>query len=249
VSTICPHSFVAYVDKNLKIRDYFVPDFQLELTETESTKKIEEITIPGLDLIDLDLLKLNLASELLCCMLGGIFLKRKLLLILEEEYLYNHIQNFFQYITQDSFEYEIKIVSTEEYNNNRDKYEDYIVLKGTEIFNDKENVLNLKKLIFEKIIIEKFLSESQSSISLVLLKNEIKKNYVLSKSISEFINDYKNKEKLSSKIITDYLKDAHGYKVQKDFKKYLNFLLEIVENYFNIQLYESSDVADFLEFI
>jgi hypothetical protein len=159
------------------------------------------------------------------------------------------VLNFFKYITQNSFETEIKIISNDEYNNRNKVFEDHIVLRGAEILDDKEKILNQNQIHIENDLIQKFLSESQSSISLVLLKDEIKKSYVLSKSIAEFISSYKDKEKLSSKIITDYLKDAHGFKVGKDFKKYLNFLLDIVEGYFEVELSHSSDVADFLEFI
>ena len=29
--TVCEHSFITYVDRNLKIRDYFIADFQFEI--------------------------------------------------------------------------------------------------------------------------------------------------------------------------------------------------------------------------
>lgn len=248
-STICPHSFIAYVDKNLKIRDYFVPDFQIKLNEASSGTVIKEAGIPGVEIVDLDLIKLNLTPRVLAYFLRGIFLKRKIAFILDEEYLHNHILNFFNYITQNSFEIEIKIISDNEYNNREKEFDDHVVLRGVEILNDKEKILNPNQIHIENELIQKFLSESQSSISLVLLKDEIKKTFVLSKSIAEFISSYKDKEKLSTKIITDYLKDAHGFKVSKDFKKYLNFLLDIVEGYFGVEIAHSSDVADFLEFI
>jgi len=118
-----------------------------------------------------------------------------------------------------------------------------------ELINNPNNLIDPKKLQMETKIIDQFLSESQSTLSLVLLKNEIKKTYELSKSIAEFALNYKQKENLSSKIITNYLIDAHGLKIEKDYKNYLNFLLEISDNYFGIKTTDRSNVADFLEFI
>ncbi|HEY0088616.1 MAG TPA: hypothetical protein VGB37_07220, partial [Candidatus Lokiarchaeia archaeon] len=30
---VCSHSFVAYIDKNFNVRDYFTADFQIEIPE------------------------------------------------------------------------------------------------------------------------------------------------------------------------------------------------------------------------
>ncbi len=248
-TTVCPHSFLIYVDKNLNIRDYFIPDFQIELPHTELEEALKDRKIPGIDIIDLDLIKLNLTPSLLTYIIRAIFYKRKIVLILEQKYLYNHILNFFEYITQNSFEANITITSKENYYNNKEQFNDFIIFEGTHIINDKDEIIQPKKLQFEKSIIEQFLSESKSTLSLVLLKNEIKKSFAFAKSISEFIISYNQKEKLSSKIITDYLKDAHGFKIEKNYKKYLNWLLDLANEYFGISLYESSEATDFLEFI
>ena len=36
--TICEHSFIVYIDKNLTIRDYFIADYHLELPELITSK-------------------------------------------------------------------------------------------------------------------------------------------------------------------------------------------------------------------
>ena len=237
-TTVCPHSFIAYVDKNLKIRDYFMVDFQIELPETKLDEALKEKKIPGIDIIDLDLIKLNLTPTLFAYITRAIIFKRKIVLILDHKYLYNHILNFFEYITQNSFKVNLTITSKDDYYRKSKQYNDFIILEGRNIINDKDNIIDTKKMYVENKIIERFLSESKSTLSLALLKNEIKKTYVLAKSISEFIKSYKRKEKLSSKIITDYLKDAHGFKIEKDHKKYLNWLLDIVKEYFRSSLTE-----------
>ena len=247
--TICPHTFVAYIDKNLKVRDYFIADFQLEMPDIELQEATKEHIIPGKDTIDLDLLKLNLTPLIFACLIKSIFFKKKTILVVEQKYLCDHMANFFEYITQNSFQADIKVLSKEHYHMNKETYKNYIVFEGPRISNDTEGIYNTKQIAIERHIINTFLSESQSSLSLVLLKNEIRKTYILASSISEFITNYEQKKKMSSKIITDYLIDAHGIKIQKDFKKYLNWLLDIVKNYFEIDAFDSSEVADFLEFI
>ncbi len=39
---ICAHSFVAYIDKNLAVRDCFLTDFQLELPQMETAQTAED---------------------------------------------------------------------------------------------------------------------------------------------------------------------------------------------------------------
>jgi len=239
-ATICPHSFVAYVDKNLQVRDYFTADFKIELPETELDKALKEKEIPGIDIIDMDLIKLNLTPSLLAYITRAIVFKRKIVLILGHKYLYNHILNLFEYITQNSFKVNLTIISKDEYYSKNEQYNDFIILEGINIINDKDKIMEPKNLYVENKLIERFLSESKSTLSLALLKNEIKKTYVLAKSISDFIKSYRQKEKLSSKIIIDYLKDAHGFKTQKDHKKYFNWLLEITKEYFRTSMIHDS---------
>ncbi len=59
----CEHSFVAYIDKNLSVRDTFIADFQLELPEISSPLVKEPVTSPQLELIDVNLIKLNLIAS------------------------------------------------------------------------------------------------------------------------------------------------------------------------------------------
>ena len=55
--TICTHSFIAYIDKNLNVRDYFVADFQIEIPDIAPPEEREDLDqkIPGKDIIDIDL--------------------------------------------------------------------------------------------------------------------------------------------------------------------------------------------------
>ena len=247
--SICPHSFNAYIDKNLIVRDYFIPDFQIQIPETELEEAIRNKKIPGIDLIDLDLIKLNLIPIVLASILRAVFFKRKFVIIINHKFLQNHILNFFEYITQNSFKAYITILSKDVYSRNIENYKDYIIFEGKNIINDIDKILEPKTLNFENKIIKQFIGGSKSTLSLALLKNEIKSTFIMARGVSDFIKGYENKEKLGTKAITDYLKDFYGFKIQKDYKNYINWLLKIANEYFTTTLSERSNVEDFLEFI
>ena len=56
----CEHSFVAYIDKNLSVRDTFIADFQLELPEITPPQFKEPETSSQLESIDVGLIKRHL---------------------------------------------------------------------------------------------------------------------------------------------------------------------------------------------
>ncbi|MFX1385520.1 MAG: hypothetical protein ACFFBP_24155 [Promethearchaeota archaeon] len=237
---ICPHSFITYVDKNLNIRDYFMADFHFEIPETELEEALKKKEIPGIDIIDRDLINLNLSSSILANIIRAIVFKRKTILILNRKYIRKHVLNLIEFITQNSFKPTINIISKEDYSNNKERYKKFIILEGANVFNDEGGIFEPKKLFIENMLIERFLSESRSSLSLYLLKNEIKKSYALAKSISQFAINYKGKKKLSSKIITDYLIEIFGIKIEKTYKKYLSWLLDITKEYFGIDVFSEN---------
>ncbi len=240
--TICEHSFIAYVDRNLNIRDYFIADFKIELPDIAISggKKI-----PSKDVINLDLIKLNLPALLITHVLKSIFLKQKVVIIHEQDFLWEHITNFFDYITADSFDDTIEIMSREVYKKNKKMYKDCMVFEGNQIINNVEKLIDSKKIKVEKQLIQSFLAEPDLSYSYIILKNEIHKAHKLAKSIVDYANEQKI-ENLSLKIIVDYISEMYNIKLHKT---YLNFLIDIIISYFNVDVAGTADVADFLGFI
>ncbi|HEY0087334.1 MAG TPA: hypothetical protein VGB37_00730, partial [Candidatus Lokiarchaeia archaeon] len=59
---VCEHSFVAYIDKNMEVRDCFVCDFKLILPKIEIEKEKKEIIPKD---FDIDILKYNLIPSLM----------------------------------------------------------------------------------------------------------------------------------------------------------------------------------------
>ncbi|MFX1258196.1 MAG: hypothetical protein ACFFAN_10075 [Promethearchaeota archaeon] len=242
---ICPHSFVAYVDKNLVVRDCFVTDFKIQLPEIEVEYEIADKQIPGKDEIDVYLITLNLSALWLTFIIRAGFLKKKILILNNLEILNEHIVKFFKFIFQNSFKIDISIDTKENYKIKKKKYKDYIVIDGNNVITDKEKIMKIKTIKIERAIIQKFLAEDDPKTSLIIMKNEIQKAYELSKSIVEYNNNLKDNEELTSKKILDYFSKDLGIKLSS---QYLNFLFEIIENYFKVQLSISSDVSDFLGF-
>ncbi|TFG02536.1 MAG: hypothetical protein EU540_01380 [Promethearchaeota archaeon] len=78
-----------------------------------------------------------------------------------------------------------------------------------------------------------------------MLKNEIRKSHKLSKSIVDYANEQKI-EKLDVKIIVDFLIEKFNIKLQKT---YLNFIINILKYYFEVNVSETSDASGFLKLI
>ncbi len=241
---ICEHTFVAYIDNNLQVRDCFITDFQIEIPELAPSEIVLETKIPSSEELNVDLIKMNFYPLTLTFIIRGGFLNKKILVLSEDEFLNNFLKNFFEFIYKNSFNLDIIILSMEKYKKNKKNYEDFLIIKDKKIIRDKDKILDVKKLKIESLIIQRFYSEYIANSSLLFLKNEIYKTYLLSKSIVDFIKEFKGEELLSKNIL-DNLEKVHNVKIQIP---YLDFLLEIVKNYFKVEVPKTSKISDFLKF-
>ncbi|MBY8981040.1 MAG: hypothetical protein KGD72_11665, partial [Candidatus Lokiarchaeota archaeon] len=208
----CEHSFVAYIDKNLSVRDTFIADFQLELPEISSPRVKETEMSPQLESIDVNLIKLNLIASLLANIIRAIFFKRKVLVLTDQTFMIDQIQKFFDYIMENSFKASILVKSEDQYQ--FASYKDYIVLKNNLILQDTYDILNPKKISFERSLVRKFLEEYEPIPSIIYLHEGIQKTYQLSETILERVKNLKKKEKLISKKVIEELAKVHGVKIQ-----------------------------------
>ncbi|TFF84497.1 MAG: hypothetical protein EU552_00275 [Promethearchaeota archaeon] len=237
---ICLHSFIAYVDKNLTIRDTYTADFQIELPVFES-KEGEGMDTSITEVIDVSLIKLNLTGSNLAYIFRAMIYKNKIAVISDQDFLFDKFTQFFDYITQDSYKLNIQFISQSNFK--AENFNDFVVLKGSEVLNDPEKLFNKKKLDVEKTIAQRFITEYEPTSSLIILKNELKKTYELSNSIIEIIQKLKKGKKVYSRQIIEDLEKSHNVKISMP---YLDFLYEIVENYFNIEIPKSSNISNFL---
>ena len=242
---ICEHSFIAYVDKNLIVRDTFIADFKIENIESPIAQEAEELPIPETESINFDLVKLNIPEILMAYVFKAAFLREKIIILSEEEFLYTHVVNFFKYIMRDFFDIAIITMSNDDYKENKKGYKDYIVFKNREIVQDKNKLINPKKLDIEKSIAHKFTSESELVPALIILRNEIQKVYEFSKTIAELIKNRENKP-LTSKMLIDHVKQKYGETIHMPF---LRLLINIIKSYFKVEVPKIDGVTDFLGFL
>jgi len=237
----CEHSFVAYLDKNFTVRDTFIADFQLELPDVVPEQAIGPDDTQLLDLIDVNLIKLNISASLLTHIIRALLFKKKNFLIFNQSYMGENIYTFIEYLTLNSFKANILVISGEQYDTYNIK--DSIILDGNKIIKDDDDILNAKTLGIERSFVRKFLAEYEPKPSLIYLQHGLQKAHELSKTVVDIINNLKKKEKVYSKNIIDEIARIHNVKIQLP---YLDFLYEIVENYFEVKVPKSSNVSNFL---
>ena len=238
---ICKHSFVAYIDKNFAVRDTFMTDFQLELPDIIPKKSIDLKDTSQLDSINISSIKLNLSTSLIAYIIRAILQKRKIVLIFDQLFMFDDVRRFFDYITRNSFETELVVISEDQYNS--ESYNDYIVFNRKDVIKDDDGIIDVKKLGVERALIQKFFEEYEPGASLIYLQNGLQKAYELSETIADIVKGLKKKEQVYSKKIIKDLSKIHNVKIQLT---YLNFLFEIVENYFKVEVPKSSKVSNFL---
>ncbi|MHA2010409.1 MAG: hypothetical protein ACXABO_14865 [Promethearchaeota archaeon] len=242
---ICDHSFIAYVDKNLIVRDYFTADFKIETPDTGSTQRIEDEVVSEGNLIKFDLIKLNIPEILMSYVFKAVFLGEKILLIFEDTFLAKQLVNFFKYTMQNMFYIDMMSTSKEDYMNNKIEYNEYLVFEKRKILHDKNNIIDPKKLEIERRIARKFLDEYDLGPALIIVRNEIQKAFEFSKTLVEYIENLQNKT-ITSKNLFDCIFEKYNEKIKIG---YLTFLLDIVEHYFKVVVPKINGVRSFLGFL
>jgi len=236
---ICEHTFVAYVDKNLIVRDCLIADFEIEVSSSPET---EDDNANEAESINHDLIRLNIPEILMASIFKAIFSGKNVIIISDDQFIANHIIHFFNYAMQNLFRTDIITMSKADFKNSNDQYENHIVFDKIDVIQDRYNTVDPKTLLIEKSIARKFLEEYDLVTGLIILRNEIQKAFEFSKTLSEFIKDVDEKA-LTSKILINHIKEVYNEKIQIN---YLNFLFNILKHYFNIVLPEIKGVQNFL---
>jgi len=240
---ICEHSFIAYIDKNLNVRDCFITDFKIDIPQIE-LEPIKAEKIPGQEIVDVYLLTLNLLPSFLSNILRACFFKKRILIINDFSLLNPHILNFFKFIFQDTFDIDISLKQGTYYKKEKKKYKDYIVIDKDTIIRDKEKILSPKSNRIEKSIVQNFFAEKEPNVSLLLLKNEVLKAYKLSKDVENYLKGYDKNIELTPKLISNFLEEKYNQKISE---LYLKFLIKIVQNYFEVDFSKIFNFNDFLK--
>ncbi len=237
-NVICEHSFIVYIDKNFEIRSYFIADFKVSLPRITKTEKEEDMETLSKHISDVDLIKLNLNALMLAYVLKSIFSKQKIVLLIDQEFLHEYIKDFFNYITKDSFDYDISLLKEKEYKQNKKQFKDCVVLQKYNIIRDPDKIIDPKKLKIEKQIIHNFMTESDLGFSYIKLKNEIEKVYRFTNFIVDYITQDEDKKKPNTIYLKKVLEEHYGTKIDQ---VYMNFLTDVVKSYFGIKLLSTTE--------
>lgn len=240
---ICEHSFIAYVDKNLIVRDCLITDFKIESLEDSSAQKIQDDIPARAEPVKYDLIKLNIPESVMANILRGTFLGKKIILISDNLFLANHVINFFKLTLKKFFEINILAMSMEDFKQNKKKFDDYLVLEKRKIIQDRDKILDSVKVVEEKSFAQKFLNEYNSVSGLIILKNEIKKAFEYSKTLAEYLRDPEKIKVSTSKHLIDIISEMYNERIPSD---YLIFLIDIVKNYFKVEVPKIDGVSNFL---
>ncbi len=238
---ICDHSFVVYVDKNLTVRDSFMADFQIDLPTSDSKQEIDEDTNILSRSIDVALIRMNFTASVLAYFLKAIIRKKTIIIISEKDFLNEHLSNFFKFICSESFNVNYEIIHLNEYDNTH--HGNHIVIQENEVLKDDDNILTSKRIKVERTIIQTFLNEIDPVMGMILLKNELNRIYQLSGIIVDMIKNLKKNEKLYSKKVIYDIANIRGIQLQIP---YLEYLYEVIEYYFEVEIPRSSNISNFL---
>ena len=229
----CEHAYIAYIDKDYNIRDYFNLDYNIVLpgiiAEEQTDNDLEELILNH----DLDLFKLNLNANILTIIFKSI-ISKKLIFFIGDKYNYNDtIIPFFKAVSKDSFDFEINIIDEETYKNSKAKFKKELVLNPSTIINNPHKFIDLKRINVEKRIINAFIVEKDSIEGLRILKYHITQSYDIAILISDYIKNQAKAKNFYAKNIIDSLETTNGVIIST---QYLDYLVEIVNYYFEIPL-------------
>jgi hypothetical protein len=118
-----------------------------------------------------------------------------------------------------------------------------MIFRGQEIVRNVDKTIDPKKLKVEKQIVHNFISETDLGYSYIALKNDVQKAYELSKEVMDLIEDFKKagtKEKVGKKRLINMMTERTNIKLSIP---YMEFMLDIIKNYFK---YDLSVISDFI---
>ena len=222
---ICSHSFLVYIDNNQTVRDYVVPDYTIDIPEMDISSVDYDIDLS----FDLDIIKINLLPNLLISILKAILNKADILIVSDQFHLNDHYQHFFESVFKGMFKHNLSFLPSLEYNRKKKDYKNHLIIEGYKITNKKRNIKDAPNIIETKIV-QRFFQEYDHLNSIIILKNEITKLYLLSKRVSEYISE---KPKMDLYNLLTRVENEFKMKLPRH---YWELILDICENYFNISI-------------
>ncbi len=238
---ICEHVFLAYIDKNFIMREseevYYVPSPEI----IEKSKEIKEEFFDDHEMV---MIQMNLYPLTLSYILKCFLNNQSVGIILEEnqDFLKPTYEKLFNYLFNRTFEINYQILSEYDYSNLKNELDLPIIIKNVEILKDEHGFLTENEFAVERGFINKFYNENYGRDTLKALKLEINNAFMLANTTKNYIT---NNKKLNLNKIIKYLENE--FKINVDIK-YAEFLLEIIKNYFNLEVKSIYKNVEFLKF-
>ncbi|MFX1276547.1 MAG: hypothetical protein ACFFBP_06895 [Promethearchaeota archaeon] len=239
---LCEHSFIAYIDNKFDVRDTFITDLTLESPELE----LDNLSLgktPDQETINVFLITINLHPSTLTYILRACFNNEKVLLINNIEIVHKHLINFMHYIFVNTFAINFMVINRVDFQKNRKLFKDYLIIDDLRVLNDKNKVLKAKKFEVERNIVHSFFNEISPDISLNNIKKEIAKAFKLSNDVLVYVLNLDESEALDAKDLTKFLETQYNIKISTN---YLTFLIDIVRNFYKVNVRDASDCLKFL---
>ncbi len=182
---------------------------------------------------------MNYSVNFLIYICRVIFFRKKAIILEKDNSLINQLRKLFDYLTEDSFNYDIRFISKEDYEPLRKFYKEYVVLDESKIVHNLPEFLSnrKKKMIkqsrIEHYLVNKYLALRSYEFALQVLRKEIHTIYLLASSIAMYSTEIKNEEKINISKIKEVLKAENK---SSDYNPYIDYLIEISKNYFGAKL-------------
>ncbi|MFX1569016.1 MAG: hypothetical protein ACFFCV_11695 [Promethearchaeota archaeon] len=206
----------------------FKKDFLEILDRYESRLALPSVGKPQKE--DILTLKINIKPEILIYILHSFFFRKRILILVEKNlsYLIPLLNNFIDYIFQNSFTGDIMIKTKSQYKKKREFFEEYTIMNKKQVINDTHRLIEMNHLKYEREIVRSFYNNYNSSIDDV--KEKLEGIYILSRQIYNFFERNDNSEPMTPRDVIKHLSDALSVKKIK--KGYLYYLSDIVRAYF-----------------
>ncbi len=238
IGRICEHQFNVYIDIHGDVRGYQAIDFIVPSFEESQLKFTSDNKITSKE-IDMNLIEMNYSVNFLVYICRVIFFRKKSIILEKDNSLINQLKKLFDYLTEDSFNYDIRFISKEDYEPLRKFYKEYVVLDESKIVHNLPEFLSnrkqkmIKQSRIEHYLVNKYLALRSYEFALQVLRKEIHTIYLLASSIAMYSTEIKNEEKINISKIKEVLKAENK---SSDYNPYIDYLIEISKNYFGAKL-------------
>ncbi|MHA2006215.1 MAG: hypothetical protein ACXABO_16485 [Promethearchaeota archaeon] len=181
-------------------------------------------------------LKIKIKSEILIFIIHACLFRTNVLVLVNKEkaFIISELNNFINYIFQNSFTGDVIIKSKPHYKKNRLLYEGYIVIDERKLINETRNLVNSNQLKYETEIVRNFYNNNDSDSCILDLKERLEGIYILTKLIYNFYEREGDGKIFTPKIVMKHLEESLS--VKKIRKQYLYFLTDIIRAYFGLNI-------------